>query len=187
MHLIVAMHASSSGPSGWARRLAGDLRGTAITVMSIEPRARIVVAALAVVVAITTTRACVAQSAMAHATVTLPAVVVVRSVSTIASRRIGDRLVEVTQRVITSANTSFAITVVPSSAGRPTNERSRAFVRDANGAFVPLEAGTRVIVAKDGVRGAESATTVIFRIEALGVETDVALPRVVYEAVADAR
>ena len=150
--------------------------------MSIELKGRIVVAAVAVVVAITTTP-CVAQSAAAHATVTLPAVVAVRSVSTIASRRIGERLIEVTQRVITSANTSFAMTVLQSADGGRTGERSRAFVRDVNGALVPLEAGTRVLVAKGGVRGAESTTTVVFRIEA----TDVALPRVVYEAVADVR
>ena len=156
--------------------------------MRIERKGRIVTAALAVVVGITATRASIAQSAAAHATVTLPAVVVVRSVSTIATRRIGDRLVEVTQRVVTSANTSFAITVVPpADDGARSNERSRAFVRDANGGFVPLEAGSRVIVARGGARGAESATTVTFRIEASGVATDVALPRVVYEAVADAR
>ena len=154
--------------------------------MRIELKGRFAVAAVAVVVAIARTRACVAQSAAAHATVTLPAVVAVRSVSTIASRRIAERLIEVTQRVITSANTSFAMTVFQSDGGR-TNERSRAFVRDVNGAFVPLEAGTRVLVAKGGVRGAESSTTVVFRIAASGVETDVALPRVVYEAVADAR
>ena len=155
--------------------------------MSIELKGRFAVAAVAVVVAIARTRACVAQSAAAHATVTLPAVVAVRSVSTIASRRIAERLIEVTQRVITSANTSFAMTVFQSDGGGRTNERSRAFVRDVNGAFVPLEAGTRVLVAKGGVRGAESSTTVVFRIAASGVETDVALPRVVYEAVADAR
>ena len=188
MHPITVMHASSSGPRGWARRLAGDLRGTATTMMSIELKGRIVTAALAVVIAITTTRACVAQSGAAHATVTLPEVVVVRSVSTIASRRIGERLIEVTQRVITSANTSFAMTVVASAdGGARTGERSRAFVRIMNGAFVPLEAGTRVLVAQGGVRGGESTFTVVFRIEASGVETDVALPRVAYEAVADAR
>jgi hypothetical protein len=157
-------------------------------VMSIELKGRVTMAALAVVAAIATTRACVAQSAEAHATVTLPAVVVVRSVSTISTRRIGERLIEVTQRVMTSANTSFAMTVVKSAdGGGATSERSRAFVRDVNGAFVPLESGTRVLVAKGGVRGAESSTGVVFRIEASGVETAVALPRVVYEAVADAR
>ena len=156
--------------------------------MSIELKGRFAVAAVAVVVAIARTQACVAQSAAAHATVTLPTVVAVRSVSTIASRRIAERLIEVTQRVITSGNTSFAMTVFQSAdGGGRTSERSRAFVRDVNGAFVPLEAGTRVLVAKGGVRGAESSTTVVFRIAASGVETDVALPRVVYEAVADAR
>jgi hypothetical protein len=152
--------------------------------MSIELKGRIM-AALAAVAAIATTRPCAAQSAAAYATVTLPAVAVVRSVSTMASRRMGERLIELTQRVLTSANTSFAMAVVPSD-GR-TSERSRAFVRNVNGAFVPLEAGMRVIVAKGGVRGAESTTMVVFRIEASGVETAVALPHVVYEAVADAR
>jgi hypothetical protein len=155
--------------------------------MSIELKGRIITAALAVVAAIATTRACAAQSAAAHATVTLPTVVVVRSVSSIANRRIGERLIELTQRVTTSANTSFAMAVVPSDGGGRTSERSRAFVRNVNGAFVPLEAGTRVLVAKGGVRGAESTTVVVFRIEASGVETAVALPHVVYEAVADAR
>lgn len=155
--------------------------------MSIELKGRIVAPAVMVLVAIATTRPCVAQSAAAHATVTLPAVVAVRSVSTTARQRISERLIEVTQRVVTSANTSFAMTVLWSAdGGGPTSERSRAFVRDVNGVFVPLEAGTRVLVAKGGGRGAESSTMVVFRIEASGVETAVALPYVAYEAVADA-
>ena len=129
-----------------------------------------------------------AQSvASASATVTVPALVQVRSVSTMTTRRLDARLIEVTQRVVAAANTSYSMTVQPTvSVAADNGQSSRVLVRSIDGAFVPLDADGRVFVAT-GERGPESITYVVFRIDGAGVTPDSALARVVFRPVSSAR
>jgi len=129
-----------------------------------------------------------AQSvASASATLAVPAIVQVRSVSTMTTRRLDARLIEVTQRVVAAANTSYSMTVQPAvSVGANNGQPSRVFVRSIDGAFVPLDADGRVFVAT-GERGPKSITNVVFRIDDAGVSPDSALARVVFRPVSSVR
>src|SRR5262245_22171778 len=129
---------------------------------------RLPVAGILVVLTTQNTRA--QSGTVARATITVPPIMQVRSASTITTLRVNERLVEVTQRVVTAANASYSMTVMPSAnVGENSRGLSRVFVRVVDGAFVPLEAAAGAVVAR-GERGPASLTSVVFRIESAGGE-----------------
>ena len=148
---------------------------------------RVAMVGVAGLMAATVPHVSLAQSASATATMTMPAVAHVRSTSMTAARRIGEQLIEVTQRVITSANASYSLMAVRSADNEiATGERAHVFARGVNGEFVPVEAGSRVLVSR-GARGEESVTTVVLRVETRGVDPSAVLRRIAFEATAEAR
>src|SRR5262245_42035221 len=163
-------------------------RGSTMKVRRLQSKWMTLVAVLSGGLGVSTPGSAIAQSVtVAQASIAVPPVVQVRSVSTLSTQRVDARRIEVTQRVVTAANTSYSMTVLLAARGVENGrEPARVFVRSRDGAFVTLQADTRVSVST-GERGSESVTSVVFRIEAAGVAPDSALARVLFRPVASAR